>query len=131
MATIAVVIAGGALFRVLDHQEYPDIWTGMWFALQTATTVGYGDFTPKDPAGRIVAALVMLDGLAFLAIVTAAITSTFVARAAQERFADTEEAQKSDDSRIDARLDDLAQQLNRLESMILRLSEPQNDKPVE
>ena len=39
--------------------------------LQTVTTVGYGDVTPKDTAGKIVGAIVMLEGIAFLAIVTA------------------------------------------------------------
>ena len=53
----------------------------MWFALQTVTTVGYGDVTPGR-SRQLVAALIMLEGIAFLAIVTAAITSTFVARAA-------------------------------------------------
>ena len=86
-ATLVVVVGGGALFRVLDHREYQTIWTGMWFALQTVTTVGYGDVTPKNASGKIVAALIMLEGVAFLAIVTAAITSTFVARAARERLA--------------------------------------------
>ena len=84
VATLVIVVGGGALFRVLDHKEYASLWIGMWFALQTVTTVGYGDVTPKDAAGKLVAALIMLEGIAFLAIVTAAITSTFVARAAQD-----------------------------------------------
>ena len=84
VATLVIVVGGGALFRVLDHKEYASLWIGMWFALQTVTTVGYGDVTPKDAAGKLVAALIMLEGIAFLAIVTAAITSTFIARAAQE-----------------------------------------------
>ena len=67
--------------RVLDHREYPNIFIGMWWAIQTVTTVGYGDVTPKAVAGRIVAALVMLEAIALVAIITAAITSTFVARA--------------------------------------------------
>ena len=57
---------------------------GMWWAIQTVTTVGYGDVTPKAVAGRIVGTFVMLEGIAFLAIITAAITSTFVARAGRE-----------------------------------------------
>ena len=57
----------------------------MWWALQTVTTVGYGDVTPSRFSGRIIAAFVMLEGIAFLTIVIAAITSTFVARAAEER----------------------------------------------
>src|SRR4249919_3520183 len=88
-ATAAVVIVGGILIRVLDHSEYSSIWVGMWWALQTVTTVGYGDVTPAHPSGRIVAAFVMLEGIAFLAIVTAAITSTFVARATAEHDAAT------------------------------------------
>ena len=127
-ATLVVVVGGGALFRVLDHREYHTIWTGMWFALQTVTTVGYGDVTPKNASGKIVAALIMLEGVAFLAIVTAAITSTFVARAARERLATGEEAEADDVSRIDARFDDLAEQLNRLESTIGRLAGSEPDR---
>src|SRR6185503_17731437 len=39
VATILVVVGGGVLIRVLDPDEYADIWTGMWWALQTVTTV--------------------------------------------------------------------------------------------
>ena len=71
--------------RVVDGEEYPNIWKGMWWALQTVTTVGYGDVTPKNTSGRIVGAFVMLEGVAFLSILVAAITSIFVARAQRER----------------------------------------------
>ena len=131
VATVVVVIGGGVLFRVLDHKEYPSIWTGMWLALQTVTTVGYGDVTPKDAAGRFVAAVIMLEGIAFLAIITAAITSTFIARAANERLAGVEDIQDTNENRIDARLADLAQQLNRLESKVDRLAEVRPDRPAE
>jgi voltage-gated potassium channel len=56
----------------------------MWWALQTVTTVGYGDVTPTHFGGRLVGAAVMLEGTAFIAIVTAVITSTFIARATKE-----------------------------------------------
>ncbi len=45
------------------------------------TTVGYGDVVPQSTAGKIVASVVMLGGLSFLAIITALITSAFVTRA--------------------------------------------------
>ena len=45
------------------------------------TTVGYGDVVPQSTAGKIVASVVMLGGLSFLAIITALITSSFVTRA--------------------------------------------------
>ena len=74
--------------RVFDHDEYSNVWVGMWWAIQTVTTVGYGDVTPEHLSGRLIAVVVMLQGIAFLAIITAAITSTFVARATKEHEAD-------------------------------------------
>ena len=117
-ATAVVVVGGGVLMRLLDHGEYSDIWVGMWWALQTVTTVGYGDVTPKEPSGRIIATFVMLQGIAFLAITTAAITSTFVARANKERDlahdADEDDAEK----RMEAQLKGIDQRLERLETML-------------
>src|SRR5262245_31536801 len=94
-ATAVVVVVGGVLMRLFDPDEYPNVWLGMWWAVQTVTTVGYGDVTPKDVVGRLVAAFVMLEGIAFVAIVTAAITSSFVARANREREAAQEEDESS------------------------------------
>src|SRR6266581_3196027 len=121
-ATATVVVASGLLMRVLDHAEYPNIWRGMWWALQTVTTVGYGDVTPTHTSGRIVAAFVMLEGIAFLAILVAAITSTFVARAESEHEQAEAKADQSGEERIDARFDDLAARLDRVEAMLARLT---------
>ena len=104
--------------RLLDHQEYSNIWVGMWWALQTVTTVGYGDVTPTHPSGRIVAAFVMLEGIAFLTIIIAAITSTFVERAAEEREAEEAAEGETPEQRIEAQLDDLALRLGRVETML-------------
>jgi voltage-gated potassium channel len=121
-ATAVVVVVGGVLMRVLDHQEYPNVWVGMWWALQTVTTVGYGDVTPRETSGRIVAVFVMLEGIAFLTIIIAAITSTFVARAAAESKAAEGEEEHEQERRIEARLDDLARRLDRLETMVRELT---------
>ena len=117
-ATAVVVVVGGVLMRVLDHDEYPNIWVGMWWALQTVTTVGYGDVTPLNRSGRIIAAFVMLEGIAFLTIVVAAITSTFVARAAKERDIAQAADEDTAEVRIEARLDGIEQRLDRLERLI-------------
>ena len=117
-ATAVVVVVGGVLMRVLDHDEYPNIWVGMWWALQTVTTVGYGDVTPLNRSGRIIAAFVMLEGIAFLTIVVAAITSTFVARAAKERDIAQAADEDTAEVRIEARLDGIEQRLDRLEQML-------------
>src|SRR5947207_2114770 len=76
IATAVVVVGGGVLIRVLDHSEYSNIWVGMWWSIQTVTTVGYGDVTPRHASGRLVGVIVMLEGISFLAIITAVITSS-------------------------------------------------------
>jgi voltage-gated potassium channel len=116
--TAVIVIASGLLMRVLDHREYPNIFIGMWWAIQTVTTVGYGDVTPKDLAGRVVASFVMLEAIALLAIVTAAITSTFVGRASRLQNAAVTEAEEQSAARLEARFDALDSQLDRLESLV-------------
>jgi voltage-gated potassium channel len=123
-ATAIVVVAGGVLMRVLDHDEYSNVWVGMWWALQTVTTVGYGDVTPRHTSGRIVAAFVMLEGIAFLTIIIAAITSTFVARAAEERDEAEAAEEETAEQRIEARLDDVTVRLDRLEALLTRHDSP-------
>jgi voltage-gated potassium channel Kch len=77
-ATIVITFAGGILERVVDRHEFPTIGKGLWFALQTVTTVGYGDSTPTQTGGRVIAAIVMLTGIGFLAVVTASVTAALV-----------------------------------------------------
>ena len=114
IATVLVVVGAGVLIRLIDNEEYPDVWIGMWWALQTVTTVGYGDVTPSHFGGRLVGAVVMLEGTAFIAIVTAVITSTFVARATRESEAARKEDQLSDRELVEKRFDEVERKLDLL-----------------
>jgi voltage-gated potassium channel len=91
--TVVVTIVSGVLMWVLDHDEFPNVWLGLWWAVQTVTTVGYGDVTPENPIGRAIAAIVMLSGIGFLTVVTAAITAVFVESARRKIRADDLTAQ--------------------------------------
>ncbi|HEU5244234.1 MAG TPA: potassium channel family protein [Gaiellaceae bacterium] len=117
-ATLLIVVVGGTMMRLLDHQEYGSVWLGMWWVLQTVTTVGYGDLTPTSAIGRILTSIVMLWGVAFLAITTAAITSVFVARAQRERTAAEEATAGSAERTVDARLDRIDAQLRQLRDLL-------------
>ena len=77
-ATVAITIVSGVLMHFTDEKTYPNIGDGLWWAIQTVTTVGYGDLVPASTAGRLVAALVMVVGIGFLTVITAAITSAFI-----------------------------------------------------
>jgi len=121
VATAVVVVLGGVLMRFLDHDEYSNVWVGMWWALQTVTTVGYGDVTPQHVSGRIVATFVMLEGIAALTIIIAAITSTFVARAQRETAeAGVARVDEGGDV-IQAQLDRIALQLEQVQTALRKL----------
>ena len=116
VTTAVIVVGAGVLISVLDSEEYPNVGIGLWWALQTVTTVGYGDVAPKNVAGRLVGAFVMLEGIAFVAIITAVITSSFVARATRERDAAEAKEDVSDRELMERRFDDLEQKLDALAS---------------
>jgi voltage-gated potassium channel len=123
VATAVIVVVSGVAIRALDHREYASVWEGMWWALQTVTTVGYGDVTPESVSGRFVAGAVMLAGVALVAIVTAAVTSSFVARVQEQRRAEEATEEGLAEQRLDDRLDDIAARLDRVEKMLGTLSE--------
>jgi len=86
--TAAVTLVGGLLMRLTDPDSFPSIWSGLWWAVQTTTTVGYGDVVPQSAAGRFIATLVMLGGIGFITVSTAAIASAFIEAARRRRAAD-------------------------------------------
>ena len=81
------VVAFGVVERLVDPKTFHSIWLGMWWAIETVTTVGYGDIVPDQTAGKVIASFLMLGGLSLLSVVTAAITSGFVSRAQDHRRA--------------------------------------------
>jgi voltage-gated potassium channel Kch len=119
IASISTVMTVGAglLVTIVDHKTYPSIGAGLWWAAQTVTTVGYGDNVPMNLAGRLIAVLVMLLGIGFLTVITASITSTFVARSRRERTpSDAETAVAEQISRLESRLEGIEAAVGRLSS---------------
>ena len=76
----------------------------------TQTTVGYGDEVPKNTAGRLVGAVLMLIGIGFLTVVTASITAAFIENARRRAgTSDTDLESKLDE--MNAKLEELAASL--------------------
>jgi voltage-gated potassium channel len=109
--TFLITIAGGILERVLDHKEYPTIGRGLWFALQTVTTVGYGDVTPARTQGRVIAGVLMLSAIGFLAVITASVTASLVENS-RRRFAASSEVD------MQQRLEEVNARLARIEAAV-------------
>jgi voltage-gated potassium channel Kch len=120
VATLVSVMIGGVLIRVVDPEEFPDLGTGLWWALQTVTTVGYGDVTPENTAGRLVGALFLLEAIAFVTIVTAMITSSFVERARRQQITDSETAEAGGSEQLMAQLSEITSRLDRIQQTLDR-----------
>jgi voltage-gated potassium channel len=74
-----VVIGGGAVFSAVEHtSQHLSFQEGVWFAIETVTTVGYGDIVPHTEAGRAVAVVVMISGIGTAALVVGAASQRFV-----------------------------------------------------
>jgi voltage-gated potassium channel len=111
--TIAV-LAFGVVERLVDPKTFHSIWLGMWWAVETVTTVGYGDIVPDQTAGKIIAGFLMLGGLSLIAVVTAAITSGFVSRADAQRRAAGEDPVMQKLEQIAAELEAVKTELDHL-----------------
>jgi voltage-gated potassium channel len=65
LGTVAgVMLIGAWLFSLAEQLPFT---TGLYWAVTTATTVGYGDVTPHNPIGKLIASLVMLTAIPMLA----------------------------------------------------------------
>lgn len=76
--TFLLAMGVGVLVRVIAPNNFDSVGEGMWWAVVTLGTVGYGDVVPTTPWGRVVGAFTIIFGVTFLAFLTATVTSMFV-----------------------------------------------------
>ena len=99
--TVLLTVAGGAFLTALEPETVEQsIMGGIWWAVVTVTTVGYGDIAPATGGGRLVAVVLMLSGLGLLSTLSASISAYFV----------------NVDREVE--LDHLRDQLNRIERLL-------------
>ena len=79
-----VMLIGGFIIMYLEAGEITEKETPFWWAIVTMTTVGYGDFSPTTPEGRIFAVFIMFAGIALVSLLTASISSIYVAKRIRE-----------------------------------------------
>ena len=122
---LLLAFVGAIVMRVADSHNFPSFGLAVWWALQTVTTVGYGDVVPTTDAGRVVGGVEMVLGVSFIAFVTAGVTSTVIqraqARAAADERAHTEgEVQTIVDALAQIRhgISDLDRRLETIESRL-------------
>ena len=75
-----LALVGGIVMRVADSHNFPSVGLATWWALQTVTTVGYGDVVPTTTTGKVVGGIEMVIGISLISLLTAAVTSTVIQR---------------------------------------------------
>ncbi len=118
-AAIFLVLSG----LIIDALEpgVNSLQDGIWWAWVTISTVGYGDITPKTPAGRLFAGVLILIGMGIFSIITANFAALFVQRdrkASVKKTLEKMETVHQDELRLDKKLDSLLQRISRLEKKI-------------
>jgi voltage-gated potassium channel len=70
--------------RNVDGSNIKSFEDGLWWAVTTVTTVGYGDRFPTTTEGRLLAVLLMLVGISLVGVITASVASWFVKLSQEE-----------------------------------------------
>lgn len=124
VASSSVVLLGGATVWHLESDRpgttFRSLGDGIWWALTTMTTVGYGDQVPQTTSGRVVAAMIMIMGVAVLGAVAAVVALIFASAVARREERILEAEGRTLEARIEARLDTLDARLARIETQLDR-----------
>jgi voltage-gated potassium channel len=110
---VIAIVVFGIFQRIADPHTFKTIWLAWWWAIQTVTTVGYGDIVPGTALGKVVAAILMVGGLSFLSILTATITSSFVARRQERSRARGDDPVMQEVVRLSTKIESLETELQR------------------
>jgi voltage-gated potassium channel len=114
-ALVVVVVAAAAVKDAesdSDNGNIKGLGDALWWALTTVTTVGYGDRYPTTAVGRVIAAGLMLAGIALVGVVSASIAAWFV-----ERLRSVQHAEAETRTALAAVLSELQELRNTLEAM--------------
>ena len=74
--TVILVFICGFIFSIFEKGK--SFFDGIWLAIETVSTVGYGDIAPLTSAGRVLGIVLIFLGIGFMSMLTAAISAYFV-----------------------------------------------------
>jgi voltage-gated potassium channel len=120
-ATLVVVASGTALWLI--ESDLPDStihsWgDALWWSLSTLTTVGYGDHVPVTAAGRLIAAFVMVVGVAVIGAVAAIVALVMAVDVAHDEEQAFEAEAAALERRVEVHLDRIEAQLAGIEARL-------------
>jgi voltage-gated potassium channel len=79
VGVIAVTsLVTGLIAHLIDRKDFPSFGIGIWWAVVTLGTVGYGDVVPHTTWGRVLGGVVIVCGVTFISFLIAIVTSLFI-----------------------------------------------------
>jgi len=88
MISLLLVVAS-TLMYTLEHDIQPEVFrnafSGLYWAVETVTSVGYGDLYPITPIGQLLGIVIALLGVAFIAVPTGIISAGLIEAHEKER----------------------------------------------
>jgi voltage-gated potassium channel Kch len=88
LITLSLAVLAGFVATLVDQEDFPSIEIGIWWAIVTLATVGYGDVVPTTTWGRVVGSATIIVGVTFLSFLTATVTSLFVSTEQDQKAAE-------------------------------------------
>jgi voltage-gated potassium channel len=116
LISVLVLISGAEAFSSAEKVSVGD---SMYWAITTMTTVGYGDIHPEHTTGKVIACVLMLVGIGFVAIITGAIAQRFLSREVGE-VEEAVETVEQVDAYILREVREISQRLRALETAVQR-----------
>jgi voltage-gated potassium channel len=124
-ASIAVLaVATGFISTLVDRRDFPTFGDGIWWAIVTLGTVGYGDIVPHTGWGRLLGSIVIVFGVTFISLLFATVTSYLVASDQQldAGVGKTERAGEDEEARTLLR--EIASRLTAIECQLASMKRP-------
>jgi voltage-gated potassium channel len=118
VTTLLIGVLAGFVVTLVDKRDFPTFGDGVWWAIVTLGTVGYGDIVPHTAWGRVVGSVVIVFGVTFIAFLTAIVTSAFVSAAEQQARALEEEREEVSEEETRRLLRALQAQLEAIEAKL-------------
>ncbi|WNF36324.1 potassium channel protein [Bacillaceae bacterium IKA-2] len=78
LLVIFLIITAGVGMHFIEPETFPTVFEGVWWAIVTASTVGYGDYAPKTTFGRLLAFLVIMFGIGVVSIFVTSLASSAI-----------------------------------------------------
>lgn len=110
-ASVTVVVLTALLYSIVENISLPN---AIWWAITTASTVGYGDISPKTNIGKVIASFLMIGGVGFIGLLTSTIVGFFTSESSDLQEADINTLIKKIDM-LNNKVDRLQERLNKRE----------------